>query len=175
MTLPRPEVLPATDLAISLSKNPRRSPRAELRPPAANHEPPTFRRRITLEAQTLLTYGCHGAVLNWAMTFTLPHSLADLVAAHNAHDLPAFVDCFTDDAVVRDEGHTYFGRPAIGEWFENVTGKYKMSFAVTDLSYQDGEPVLHGTVSGDFPGSPIAMRYYLGLEDGKIVALRIAA
>ena len=109
------------------------------------------------------------------MTFTLPPLLAAMVTAHNAHDVPAFAACFSEDAVVRDEGHVHVGRTAIHGWFEDVSRKYKMALHVTALTTQDGEPVLHGKVSGDFAGSPIDMRYYLALEDGKIVALKIAA
>ena len=109
------------------------------------------------------------------MVSTLPPLLADWVAAFNAHDSTAFAACFADDAVVRDEGRFYFGRKAIHDWFERVTRNYRMTLHVTHLTTEDGEPVLHGRVSGDFDGSPLEMRYYLGLEDGKIIALKIAA
>jgi hypothetical protein len=109
------------------------------------------------------------------MTLTLPLPIVAMLAAHNTHDASAFAACFTDDAVVRDEGRTHIGPAAIRDWFENVSRKYKMQFHVTDLTTQDGEPVLHGNVSGEFDGSPLSMRYFLGLEDGKIVALKIAA
>lgn len=97
-----------------------------------------------------------------------------MVAAHNAHDSAAFTACFTEDAVVRDEGRTHLGRPAVQMWFEAVTQKYHPVFEVTSVAVVDGEPVLTGKVSGDFEGSPIELRYYTGLEDGKIVALKIA-
>lgn len=109
------------------------------------------------------------------MTLTLPAILGDMVAAHNAHDIEAFLVCFSADAIVRDEGRTHHGQPALRAWFEEVSRKYRPVFTVNDLTYCDGEPVLAGEVSGDFPGSPIALRYYLGLEDGKIVSLRIGA
>ncbi len=107
------------------------------------------------------------------MTLTLPAILGDMVAAHNAHDPEAFVACFSVDAVIRDEGHRHHGQPAVRAWFEAVCRKYRPLLTVVDLTYQDGEPVLAGEVAGDFPGSPIMLRYYLGLEDGKIVSLRI--
>src|SRR5262245_5580038 len=109
------------------------------------------------------------------MTLALPSPIAALVAAHNAHDAPAFAACFTDDAIVRDEGHTHIGPAEIHTWFENVSRQYRMHLQVTNLTSKDGEPVLHGKVSGDFAGSPADMRYFLALEDGKIVALKIEA
>lgn len=98
-----------------------------------------------------------------------------MVAAHNLHDVPAFADCFADDAVVRDEGRVHVGRPAVRAWFDEVSRKYRMTIVVTKLATRDGEYVLHGKVSGDFDGSPLDMLYHIGLEDGKIVALRIEA
>ena len=105
---------------------------------------------------------------------TLPPQLAALVTAHNAHDVSAFAACFSEDAVLRDEGHMHLGRAAIHGWFEDVSRKYKMTLHVTELTTQDSEPVLHGKVSGNFPGSPLDMDYYLAVEDGEIVALKIA-
>ena len=98
-----------------------------------------------------------------------------MVAAHNAHNASAFAACFTDDAVVRDEGRTHIGPAEIRAWFEKVSSQYRMHLRVTDLTARDGEPILHGSVSGDFDGSPADMRYLLALEDGKIVALKIEA
>lgn len=114
-------------------------------------------------------------MLPYGMVSTLPPPLAALVAAHNAHDSSAFAACFAEDAVVRDEGHFHFGRAAIQIWFEEVSRKYEAILDVTDLTTQDGEPVLHGQVTGTFDGSPLPMRYYLGVEDGLIVSLKIAA
>lgn len=108
------------------------------------------------------------------MTLTLPPILADMISAHNAHDPEAFIACFTDDAVVRDEGRVHFGKTAIRTWFAEVSRNYEAVFHVTDLATFDGEPVLSGRVSGNFEGSPIDLRYFTGLEDGKIVALKIA-
>lgn len=108
------------------------------------------------------------------MTLTLPPLLAAMIAAHNLHDAEAFVACFAEDAVVRDEGRRHVGRDAIRSWFEEVSRRYAPVFQVTNLAVQDGEPVLSGTVAGNFEGSPIALRYFASLEDGKVVALRIA-
>ena len=107
-------------------------------------------------------------------TLTLPPILTAMVTALNAHDSTAFITCFADDAVVRDEGKVLYGRAAIQTWFEDVSRKYQATLHVTDLSFTDGEPVLTGNVSGTFDGSPIQLRYYTALDDGKIIALKIA-
>jgi ketosteroid isomerase-like protein len=107
-------------------------------------------------------------------TLTLPPILTTMVAALNAQDGAAFIACFADDAVVRDEGKVLYGKAAIQSWFVDVNRKYQATFHVTDLTFVDGEPVLTGNVSGTFDGSPIQLRYYTALDDGKIIALKIA-
>lgn len=108
------------------------------------------------------------------MTLTLPPPLAVMLAAHNAHDSEAFTACFAEDAVVRDDGRMYFGRDAIRAWFEEISRTYRPVFNVTDLTIVDGEPVLTGKVWGNFEGAPLDFRYLTALEDGKLVALKIA-
>lgn len=107
------------------------------------------------------------------MTRTLPPLLSAMIAALNAHDADTFLACLADEAVVRDEGHTHVGITAIRTWFETTMGKYAPHIDVTSLSTLDGEPVIAGNVSGNFDGSPIALRYFVGVEDGKVVALKI--
>ncbi len=107
------------------------------------------------------------------MTRALPPLLADMIAALNSHDTNAFLACLAEEAVVRDEGHTHVGTAAIRAWFETTTRKYTPHVEVVSLSTIDGEPVIVGSVSGNFEGSPIALRYFVGVEDGKIVALKI--
>lgn len=107
------------------------------------------------------------------MTRTLPPLLSAMIAAHNAHDTDAFLACLADEAVVRDEGHTHIGTAAIRTWFDATMRKYAPHVEVTSLSTIDGEPVIAGSVSGNFEGSPVALRYFVGVDDGKIVALKI--
>ena len=107
-------------------------------------------------------------------TLTLPPLLAAMVAAHNSHDSAAFAACFADDAIVRDEGKIHLGKAAIRTWFEEVSRKYQAVLDVTALALEDGEPVITGNVAGAFEGSPIQLRYYTALDEGKIVALKIA-
>jgi len=108
------------------------------------------------------------------MTLTLPPILDSLLAAHNAHDPDAFVACFSEDAVVRDAGRRHFGRPAIHAWFQDVIAHHRPILDVTSLVYVDGEPVLTVTVSSRFAAQALERRYHTALDDGRIVALKIA-
>ena len=46
--------------------------------------------------------------------------------ASNIPDNESIVSCFTEDAVVQDEGHTYRGHAAIRKWRDEVTGKWTL-------------------------------------------------
>jgi hypothetical protein len=76
--------------------------------------------------------------------------------------------------VVRDDGRLHYGKAAIRAWFEELVRRHAPIFEVSDLALQDGEPVLHGRVAGNFAGSPIALRYFAAIEDDRIVALKRA-
>lgn len=101
--------------------------------------------------------------------------LAAFVAAKNAHDSAAFAACFSPDAVVRDEGRTHRGHPAIKAWFEEAARKYRTRMTVTGIEPGKDRIVLTAMVSGDFPGSPFPFNYHLTLKDGLIAALKINA
>jgi hypothetical protein len=88
-------------------------------------------------------------------------------------DSGALARCFTDDAVVLDEGVTHHGRAAIEQWKANAATTYQYTsepFACEPL----GEKFLvTSRVAGNFPGSPINLRYFFQLADDKIAALEI--
>jgi ketosteroid isomerase-like protein len=46
----------------------------------------------------------------------LPKAIAAYIAASNAHDADACAACFTEDAIVRDEGREERGVAAIRDW-----------------------------------------------------------
>ena len=57
------------------------------------------------------------------MALNLPKPVAAYFIADEL-DGEAVARCFTDDAVVKDEGHTYNGRAAIKKWKEDASAKY---------------------------------------------------
>ena len=50
------------------------------------------------------------------------------VDASNAHDVQSILSCFSENAVVRDEGETLHGREAIEDWITRTIEKYKFKF-----------------------------------------------
>ena len=101
----------------------------------------------------------------------LPKVIVDLVAAQNNFDSLAYTNCFSETAVVFDEGKTHNGKLGIQQWIENTNKEYQT--VMKPLEYSATEEILKAEVSGNFPGSPIVLSYHLKLKDGLIQSLRI--
>ena len=95
--------------------------------------------------------------------------------AKNRHDVDAMLDCFAADAIVVDEAREQRGKTAIRQWIDETTRKYRVSVEVLDASESEGNTLVTGLVSGNFPGSPVKLRYAFALSDGRIVRLEIKA
>src|SRR5467141_3665354 len=57
-------------------------------------------------------------------SLNLPKPIAAYFSADKG-DATAVSECFTENAVVKDEGHTYKGRPAIEKWKTDSSAKYE--------------------------------------------------
>lgn len=108
------------------------------------------------------------------MTATkLAQPVADYIAAANAHDIDAVSACFSRTAMVQDEKRERRGITAIREWAVEVSEKYQPTVEVLGVAERDGRTIVTGRVSGNFPGSPLELRYAFTVTDGKIDRLEI--
>jgi len=103
----------------------------------------------------------------------LPAVIDNYIRASNAHDVMSILSCFSEDAVVRDEGETLRGKKAIEGWIANTIEKYKFQFKQLSVKEDDGEVVVSVEVSGTFPGSPVTLDYHFKIENEKILSLAI--
>lgn len=101
----------------------------------------------------------------------LPTVVADLVKAQNLFDAVAYADCFSEIAVVFDEGKTHTGKAEIKNWIEKANEAYKAQ--MKPIAYSATEEILKAEISGDFPGSPIVLAYHFELKDELIQSLSI--
>src|SRR5262245_13551166 len=62
----------------------------------------------------------------------LPPVIQKYVDSSNRHDVDSILSCFSDDAVVCDEGGEFRGRETVGRWILKTIEKYK--FQLTPLS-----------------------------------------
>ena len=106
------------------------------------------------------------------MTLKLPKPVVAYFTADKA-DSEAVSRCFTDDAVVKDEGHTYKGRAAIKQWKTGTSTKYEYTSEPVACGEKDGKIVVTSHLVGNFPGSPVDLRFFFKLEGDKIVSLEI--
>src|SRR6266849_870982 len=82
--------------------------------------------------------------------------------------------CFTKDAVVKDEGHAHSGLAAIKAWKTAASARYSYTSEPFAVEQKDGRYIVTSRLTGNFPGSPVDLRYAFGLERGKIAFLEIA-
>ncbi|RNI22585.1 nuclear transport factor 2 family protein [Rufibacter latericius] len=103
----------------------------------------------------------------------LPNVVSDLVKAQNTHDSAAYASCFSEKAIVVDEGKTYYGKAEIRQWIETANKSYKTVMEPIDFKENGSISVLKAEISGSFPGSPAVLGYHLELEEGLIQSLKI--
>ena len=106
------------------------------------------------------------------MTLDLPGPIAAYFAA-DREDGEAVARCFTEAAVVKDEGRTYRGRAAIKQWKEEVSTKYQYTSEPFACELGDGAVVVTSRLTGTFPGSPVNLRFFFVLEGDMIASLEI--
>jgi ketosteroid isomerase-like protein len=104
-----------------------------------------------------------------------PKVVSDLVAAQNNFDSVAYANCFSETAVVFDEGKTHKGRKEIEHWIADANEKYRAIMKPVSFEERETESLLKAEVSGNFDGSPIVLRYHLGIADELIQSLKITA
>jgi SnoaL-like domain len=106
------------------------------------------------------------------MTLDLPGPVAAYFAADR--EGPEGVSrCFTEAAVVKDEGRTYRGRAAIRQWKEEASTRYQYTSEPLACEARDGTVVVTSRLTGTFPGSPVNLRFFFVLEGDKIASLEI--
>ncbi|SFW58905.1 hypothetical protein SAMN02927921_02527 [Sinomicrobium oceani] len=103
----------------------------------------------------------------------IPEIIENLVSAQNSQDSISYAGCFSETAVVIDEGKTYTGQTAIRNWIAEASEKYNV--VMKPVSFQQGEPVsvLKAEISGNFQGSPVILSYKLAIENERISSLEI--
>jgi hypothetical protein len=102
----------------------------------------------------------------------LPKVVSDLVKAQNEFDSIAYADCFSETAVVFDEGKTHTGRKEIEHWIDDANQRYRAAMNPVSFEEKDNESLLKAEVSGDFPGSPVMMMFHLQITGDLIQSLK---
>lgn len=107
------------------------------------------------------------------MAIELPEPIARYFAADRSVDTDSAMRQFTETAVVTDEGRTYVGHDAIKSWMTESSAKYSYVVDPFEVTTRDDNTVVAAHLIGNFPGSPVDLRYRFELADDKIASLEI--
>jgi len=105
-------------------------------------------------------------------SLNLPKPIAAYFTADKG-DAEAVSQCFTEHAVVKDEGHTYKGRAAIKQWKTETSTKYEYTSEPVACEEKYGIIFVTSHLVETFPGSPVDLRFFFKLEGDKIASLEI--
>lgn len=103
----------------------------------------------------------------------LPKVITDLVNAQNSFNSITYANCFSENAVVFDEGRTHNGRLEIEQWIDHSNKNYQSVMKPLEYTENGTTSVLTAECSGTFPGSPIALKFHFDIVDGLIQHLKV--
>lgn len=103
----------------------------------------------------------------------LPEVIQDLVKAQNNFDSSAFANCFSETAIVFDEGRNYTSKTEIKNWIEKSSKEYNTAMKPLEFEGDNEKGNLKAEVSGTFPGSPLILTYNLTFKGKHIESLKI--
>ena len=102
-------------------------------------------------------------------SLNLPKPIAAYFAADKG-DAEAVSQCFTENAV---EGRTYKGQAAIKRWRDEAAAKYEFTSEPFACEEKEGKTVVTSRLTGNFPGSPVDLRFFFELQGARIASLEI--
>jgi hypothetical protein len=105
----------------------------------------------------------------------LPNVIRELVKTQNNHDSASYANCFSETAVVVDEGKTYNGKSEIKNWVNKANESINPVMKPLKYRELEKEAVLLAEISGDFDGSPVVLKFYHTIENGLLQRLKITA
>ncbi|MEC0245112.1 nuclear transport factor 2 family protein [Paenibacillus chitinolyticus] len=107
----------------------------------------------------------------------LPQVIQDIIAASNKPDPDAYVDCFSEDALVLDEGKEWAGKAAIRRWSAEHHFRANIFLEPIQAKQHEAEIVVVFKVDGDFDKTglpdPLYLNFYFQIRDNKIKRLAI--
>jgi hypothetical protein len=89
-------------------------------------------------------------------------------------DAAAIARCFTAEATVKDEGRTHSGRAAIKAWKTEASAKYSYTSEPIGVENRGADYIVTSRLTGNFPGSPLNLRFKFRLDRDEIAYLEIA-
>ena len=107
------------------------------------------------------------------MNLELPKQISAYFEADRHRNPDAVAACFSEDAVVRDEHKTHAGREAIRRWKAEASTRFTYTVEPFAIGTEGPRTVVTSHLVGDFPGSPVDLKYFFVLEGECIAELEI--
>lgn len=107
----------------------------------------------------------------------LPAVILKYIEASNKPDPASFVNCFSEDAVVLDEGKQRFGKQAIKEWSDRNHFGANVTLEPTEVDQVNGEFIVTFKLDGTYDKTglpdPLLLKQHFIIEEERIKNLRI--
>jgi hypothetical protein len=107
------------------------------------------------------------------MAINLPKSIQDYFDADRARSPDTVAAAFGESGMVKDKGKTHRGRDAIRDWMAAEDQQYSYTVEPFLVGTKGGKTEVAAHAVGDFPGSPIDLRFIFTLVGNKIAELEI--
>ena len=107
------------------------------------------------------------------MAISLPTAIAAYFVADASKSAEEVANCFVETASVTDEGNRYSGREDIHVWKDSSSKKFEYTVEPFDIRTEGGRIAVTSHLTGNFPGSPIDLRYLFVLDGDLISELEI--
>ncbi|MCH7389039.1 nuclear transport factor 2-like protein [Acinetobacter dispersus] len=103
----------------------------------------------------------------------IPEVISAYFDADQANDVDALNQIFSAVATVEDENIQHNGILEIRTWWLTVKEKYVHFLKPLEVSNTGHTSTVLTQVSGNFPNSPVILKFQFTLKNGKVVKLRI--
>jgi hypothetical protein len=107
------------------------------------------------------------------MMIRLPKPIEAYFAADRAGSPDAIAATFAENGIVKDKGNTHKGREAIRAWMADEAQQYSYTVEPFLITIENGKTQVTAHAAGDFPGSPIDLRFLFVVANNNIAELEI--
>jgi hypothetical protein len=107
------------------------------------------------------------------MTITLPTAIQAYFSADREGIPDAAAAAFSENGIVKDKGKTHRGYDAIRARMADESQQYSYAVEPFLITTENGKTIVTSHAVGDFPGSPIDLRFFFVLAGDKVAELEI--
>jgi ketosteroid isomerase-like protein len=105
----------------------------------------------------------------------VPQIISDFISAVNSHNGEAFINSFSDDALVNDFARNFWGKAAIKKWSDEEIIKAKVTFETDEVMEHYGDYMVTALTNGNYDKTkapdPLYLDYFFSLKENKIIRM----